>query len=127
MNKSMGADESKWTWGSMVKARFPHPIASVPFVGQQFAIQPFPQSGTGFLLGATVNVGSAVSMRFIADPSNWDLTQQGITLGESGIPTSPHWNDQLEDWRRVTPRVFPFTEAAIAKSTRETLVLEPAR
>ena len=126
LTKSLGADESKWTWGNMVKARFAHPLAGVPLVGLQFAIQPFPQSGTGILLGATVNVGASVSMRLIADASDWDKTQQGITLGESGIPTSAHWTDQLANWRAVTPRVFPFTEAAIANAAKETLVLEPA-
>jgi hypothetical protein len=74
-----------------------------------------------------VNVGANVSMRLIADPSDWDNTQQGITLGESGLPSSPHWSDQLADWRAVTPRVFPFSEAAVAKATKETLVLTPAK
>jgi penicillin amidase len=127
LTKNLGADESKWVWGNLAKARFNHPIASAPLVGLQFAIQPFPLSGTGILLGATVNVGSSVSMRLIADPGDWDQTQHGITLGESGIPSSRHWNDQLPDWRAVTPRAFPFTEAAIAKATRETTVLEPAK
>jgi penicillin amidase len=66
-------------------------------------------------------------MRFIADPSNWDKTQHGITLGESGLPASPHWADQLADWRAVTPSEFPFSEVAIAKAAKETLLLEPAK
>ncbi len=127
LTKSLGADESKWHWGNMVTARFQHPLAVAPLVGLQFAIAPFPQNGTPFLVGATVNVGSSVSMRLIADSSDWDKTQQGIALGESGLPNSPHWSDQLADWRNVTPRAFPFTEAAIAKAAKETIVLEPAR
>lgn len=123
----LGPDESKWTWGEMVKARFSHPLAQAPLIGLQFTIPPFPQNGTAFMLGATVNVGSPVSMRMIADPGNWDKSQQGITLGESGIPGSPHWKDQLEDWKAVTPRVFPFSDAAIAAATKETLTLEPRR
>jgi penicillin G amidase len=123
LTKGLGADESQWTWGNMVKARFPHPLAGVPLVGLQFAIPPFPQNGTGSLLGATVNVGASVSMRLIADAGDWDKTQHGITLGESGIATSPHWIDQLPDWRAVTPQVFPFTEAAVLKATRETQLL----
>jgi hypothetical protein len=69
----------------------------------------------------------AVSMRFIADLSDWDKTQQGIALGQSGLPKSPHWSDQLADWRAVTPREFPFTPAAVAKATKQTLVLEPLK
>jgi penicillin G amidase len=126
LTRNLGADESKWKWGEMFKVRFQHPMADVPFIGQQFAIPPFAQNGVGSL-GATVNVGSNVSMRFIADPSDWDKTQHGITLGESGLPSSSHWKDQLDDWRNVTPRVFPFTRAAVESATRDLLILEPGR
>ena len=108
LTKSLGPDEKKWTWGEMVKARFPHPLSSAPLIGAQFTVPPFPQNGTGSLLGATVNVGASVSMRLIADPGDWDKTQQGIALGESGLPKSPYWSDQLADWRAVTPREFPL-------------------
>ena len=126
LTKSLGEDESRWKWGEMVKVRFQHPLAAVPFIGNQFTVPPFPQNGTSSL-AATVNVGAAVSMRLIADTSDWDRTQHGITLGQSGLPASPHWKDQLDDWRAVTPRVFPFTEAAIAKATKQTVVLEPKK
>jgi penicillin amidase len=124
LTRNLGPDESKWTWGDMVKVRFAHPLAGAPLVGLQFAIPLFPQNGTGGL-GATVNVGNNVSMRFIADPSNWDQTQHGITLGESGWPNNPHWKDQLDDWRNVTPRAFPFSKAAVEAATKEILILTP--
>src|SRR4030095_2439125 len=60
LTKLIGSDETKWTWGEYAKARFPHPLAAVPIIGTQFILQPFPQNGTGGLLGATVNVGSSV-------------------------------------------------------------------
>ena len=86
LTRTLGADESKWTWGNFAKARFPHPLSTAPLIGAQFTVPPVPQNGTGGLIGATVNVGSAVSMRLIADPGDWDKTQQGIALGESGLP-----------------------------------------
>ena len=127
LTKSIGADESKWLWGEMVKARFPHPLAAAPLVGLQFTVPSVPQNGTGGLAGATVNVGATVSMRLIADPGDWDKTQHGISLGQSGIPNSPHWTDQLADWRAVTPRVFPFSDAAIEKAAKTSMVLEPKK
>ena len=126
LTRAIGEDESKWIWGNMVKVNFRHPLAAAPLIGLQFTVPPIPQNGSSGL-AATVNVGAGVSMRLIADTSDWDKTQQGIALGESGIPSSPHWNDQLADWRNVTPRAFPFTEPAIAKATKETLVMMPAR
>jgi penicillin amidase len=127
LTKSLGADQSKWTWGDLAKARFPHPLGGAPLIGAQFTVPPFPQNGTGGSLGATVNVGASVSMRLIADPSDWDKTQQGIALGESGLPKSPHWSDQLADWRAVTPHEFPFTQAAVVQAAKEKLVLEPSQ
>jgi penicillin amidase len=127
LTRNLGADESKWTWGDLAKARFPHPLGGAPLIGAQFTVPPFPQNGTGGLLGATVNVGTNVSMRLIADPSDWDKTQQGIALGESGMPKNPHWSDQLADWRAVTPREFPFTPSAVTRAAKETLVLEPQK
>ena len=126
MAKNVGEDESKWKWGELFKVNFRHPLSSVPMIGLQFTVAPVPQNGSGGL-AATVNVGANVSMRLIADTSNWDQTQHGITLGESGVPSNPHWSDQLADWRAVTPREFPFSEGAIAKATKETWVLTPAK
>lgn len=121
----LGADESKWKWGGFTQVSFSHPLARAPLIGLQFTIAPFPQNGAGGNNPA-VNVGRSVSMRLIADTSDWDKTQQGIALGESGDPSSPHWQDQLADWRAVTPRTFPFTAAAVANATKETLVLTPS-
>jgi penicillin amidase len=121
LTQSFGADESQWSWGKIAIVRFNHPLSTVPFIGAQFAIAPFPQNGSG----GSINVGSSVSMRLIADPSDWDKTQHGIPLGESGIPNSAHWKDQLDDWRNVTPRALPFSKAAIDSATKETVVLAP--
>jgi penicillin amidase len=126
LTKRPGANQTPWTWGRYALARFSHPLAIVPLVGGQFTVAPFPVNGSGFSVGATVNVGQNVSMRLIANLSDWDKTQQGITLGESGDPASPHWTDQLADWRAVTPRVFPFSAKASRAAARETLVLTPA-
>ncbi|HVF86622.1 MAG TPA: penicillin acylase family protein [Pyrinomonadaceae bacterium] len=122
--KRYGADESQWTWGRATQVRFQHPISAVPVIGQQFSIAPFPQRGGGGGF-ATVNVGSGVSMRLIADTADWDKTQQGIALGVSGDPASPHWSDQLSDWRAAAPRAFPFTDKAVAGAAEAVLVLTP--
>ncbi|MFL6332354.1 MAG: penicillin acylase family protein [Pyrinomonadaceae bacterium] len=124
LTKAFGADETKWTWGARARVNFPHPLAGVPLIGKTFQIAPFPQRGGGGLFAAP-NVGASVSMRLIADASDWDRTRHGIALGVSGDPRSPHWQDQLEDWRAANPRVFPFTSAAVARSAQLALTLVP--
>ncbi|HEY9284115.1 MAG TPA: penicillin acylase family protein [Pyrinomonadaceae bacterium] len=123
--RRLGADEAQWTWGRYAQGRFAHPLAGVPLIGQPFQIAPVPLNGSGGTIGPTVNVGVGVSMRLIADTSDWDKTQQGIALGVSGDPSSPHWSDQLPDWRAVTPRPLPFTDKAVASAAKATWVLKP--
>ncbi|HEV7843991.1 MAG TPA: penicillin acylase family protein [Pyrinomonadaceae bacterium] len=122
--KRLGTDTSQWSWGRYAQVNFVHPLASTPLVGQQFVIPPLPQNGAGDST-QTINVGAGVSMRFIADASDWDKTQQGLALGESGDPSSPHWKDQLGDWRAITPRAFPFTKSGVISAQKEIILLVP--
>jgi len=69
LTRQAGADPVKWTWGAYRQASFPHPLANIPIIGGAYKIAPFPMNGGS----STVNVGSYVSMRFIADPGNWDF------------------------------------------------------
>ncbi|MBA3442848.1 MAG: penicillin acylase family protein, partial [Pyrinomonadaceae bacterium] len=77
--KRLGADEAKHVWGQSAQVRFPHPLASAPLVGRHFVVKPFGQNGSGSTF-PTVNVGAGVSMRLIADASDWDQTRHGIAL-----------------------------------------------
>jgi penicillin amidase len=63
-------------------------------------------------------------MRFIADLSDWDATRLCIPLGESGDPASVHREDQLEEWYNVKPSIVPFSDEAIANSTRNLFVMK---
>ena len=80
LTSRLGADQSKWVWGTVFKATFPHPLAAVPLIGGQFATPAVPIPGSG----QTPDVGPYVSMRLITSPGNWDATSHVIPLGESG-------------------------------------------
>jgi penicillin amidase len=124
LTKQSGADESKWTWGERVKSSFPHPLAVAPLIGAQFTVPPLAQNGSGGA-GASPNVGSAVSMRFIAAPGNWDETRFVIPTGQSGDPKSPFYKYQLEFWANGNTPIFPFTKAAVESSAKDLIVLMP--
>jgi penicillin amidase len=119
--KRLGPDPATWTWGRMWVSRFQHPLAAAPLIGMQFATPAVPLSGSG----QTPNVGSAVSMRLIASPGNWDATRHVIPLGESGDPQSPHFKDQFDAWRTGTPMIFPFTRSAVEAAAKEVQTLSP--
>ena len=119
--KRFGSDASNWTWGRVFQSRFPHPLAAAPLIGAQFIVPAVPIDGSG----QTPNVGSAVSMRHIASPGNWDATRHVIPLGQSGDPKSVHFKDQFDAWRTGTPAIFPFTRSAVATAAKSVTVITP--
>ena len=122
--KRFGADRSEWKWSRIAVARFVHPLSVVPMTGAKFAIPAFPFNGSNGTF-PTVNVGTSVSMRLIVDTGDWDKTRQGIALGQSGDPQSPHWADQLNAWKAVTTQGFPFTREAVLSAQKEIVELSP--
>ncbi|HEX5886375.1 MAG TPA: penicillin acylase family protein [Pyrinomonadaceae bacterium] len=123
LTKQLGADRDQWTWGNLAQVRFPHPLERLGPAGQRFATRALPQNADGSM--PTVNAGARVSLRFIADLSNWDATRLCLPLGESGDPRSPNRDDQLDEWYNVTPSILPFSETAIADATRNVQILVP--
>lgn len=119
--KRFGPDDTKWVWGNVWQARFSHPLAAAPLIGGQFAFPAVAISGSG----QTPNVGSAVSMRHIASPGNWDVTRHVIPLGQSADPQSPNFRDQFELWRTGEPAIFPFTKEAVEKAAKQSIILNP--
>jgi penicillin amidase len=123
LSNQLGSDQAHWTWGKLASVRFPHPLEKMGSIGSRFAGSTFPQNTGGSM--PTVNAGARVSMRFIADLSDWAHTRLCIPLGESGDPSSVHRDDQFADWRNVTPRVLPFSQNSIADATRNILMMSP--
>jgi acyl-homoserine lactone acylase PvdQ len=66
-------------------------------------------------------------MRFIALPNNWDASRQGIAVGISGDPSNQHYKDQIEDWRTVNVKPFPFTASAVERAAKEVKTLLPLK
>ncbi len=123
LSQRYGKEQEKWVWGAVSTARFPHPLAAAPLIGGQFSTPRVAISGSG----QTPNVASAVSMRHIASPGNWDATRLVIPLGQSGDPKSPHYKDQFDRWKDGTPAVFPFSAEAINKAAARSVTYEPAK
>lgn len=114
LTNRLGSDREQWTWGRMAQVRFPHPLEKLD---KRFATRSLPQNADGSM--PTVNAGARVSLRFIADLSDWDTTRLCLPLGESGDPASTHREDQFDEWYQVSPSILPFSDAAIERATRD--------
>jgi penicillin G amidase len=115
LTEQLGPDPDQWTWGRVAQVKFPHPLERLGAAGAKFATATFPQHTDGSM--PTVNAGARVSLRFIADLSDWDATLLCLPLGESGDASSEHREDQLDEWRNVSPSILPFSEEAVNATT----------
>ncbi len=102
-----GPDMADWAWGEARAARFSHPFASVPVIGERLSVR-VPFGGDG----STVSVAHfsgyngdydavhAASMRAIYDLSDLNETRWIHAPGQSGHPLSPHYRDLAARWAR---------------------------
>jgi len=70
-----------------------------------------------------LNARAGASMRLVMDWSDPDAFTLNLTLGQSGHPLSPHFDDQLDDFLAGTPWTVPFSRDAVAGRTVSTLIL----
>lgn len=110
-------------WGPRNAAIYRHPLSVKWFLGF-LSLPPVPQPGSGFAVYAA-KPDHGPSMRLVADLSDFDKTSMLLTLGESGVYSDPHYDDQLDDYTDVRMVAVPFTPAAVLAATQHTLVLKP--
>ncbi len=65
------------------------------------------------------------SFRAVWDVGHWDSGGISVPAGVSGEFASPHYDDQRANWISGRLGPLPFSEAAVAASTRAVLTLKP--
>jgi len=121
-----------WAWGQVRTLTFVHPFGEKRPMDKVFNIGPFPWGGDASTLGqAAVNLLSptdnspfVVSMRMTLDVGNWDANRFVLPGGQSGNPLSPHYRDQIDLWRAGDAIDIAWSEDAIQRRTKTTLLLQ---
>ncbi len=119
--------EDAWAWGKLHPFTLRHPLGGSRLLNRILQLDrgPFPHPGDGM----TVNVAAYLlshpfeavvgpAYRQIVDLGNLQASQWIIPGGSSGDPLSPHYSDQLTDWR--LGRYHPMaSESATASEVLE--------
>ena len=134
LTQAMGEDTGRWQWGEIHRARFVgHLGEAVPDLAEAFTAGVSPHGGDE----QTVNQGLfepgdhsydavvCASWRQIIDLSNLDASVGTLTVGQSGNPASPHWNDQFPLWSTGRYHPLPFTRPAVENESESRLALLP--
>ncbi|MBM3748493.1 MAG: penicillin acylase family protein [Acidobacteria bacterium] len=125
IEKRLGRDRSAWTWGALHRIHFRHPL-NVP----AFHRGPLPRPGDGNTVNSTSGTGfvqtNGASYRQIIDLSDWDRSVMTNVPGESGDPSSPHYDNLIKEWAAGRYHPMLFSRKAVEAATVERLTLRPA-
>jgi acyl-homoserine lactone acylase PvdQ len=112
------------TWGDLHKIYFRHPLNVA-----KFNRGPFTRPGDASTVNATNGPNfyqtNGASYRQIIDLGDWDRSVITNTPGESGDPSSRHYDDLIEDWAWGQYHQLPFTRKAVEATTDERITLMP--
>jgi penicillin amidase len=132
LSRELGPSVATWRWGRLHQLRLEHALSLRKPLGVIFDVPSFPWGGDletvragGSWPASFKAVGPISAYRFIADCGDWDNSLSCIPGGQSGHRGSPHYADQVPDWRRVAYHPLAFTRPAIAREARHTLRLLP--
>ncbi len=101
--KSFG-DTSSWSWGKLHQIEFEHPLGKVKPLNYLFNLGPYQVAG-GYsvpnayrhkLCTGAFNVSSGASTRRLIDFKNIEESLGILPTGNSGVPFSKHYSDQVE-------------------------------
>jgi len=129
-----GPHPSGWAWGRVRPLLFHHPVSQRRPLGRVFDLGPYPWGGdTNTVSPAVVdpadpssNPDAAVaSLRMVIDVGRWELSRFVLPGGQSGNPFSPHYADQMPLWLKGDALPIAWSEEAVHRATRHTLVLRP--
>jgi penicillin G amidase len=123
LSRRLGADRSQWSWGTLHRATFRHPVAAAFDLGE------VPRGGDANTVNATGGGGYeqrwGASYRQILDVADWDRSVATSVPGQSGQPGSPYYDNLLSLWGEG--RYFPliYSRARVERETAHLLVLRP--
>jgi len=121
--------------GAIQTLTIAHPLSEAGFLDAWLSLSrgPFPIGGDPGSLNVTyhrfdavnkrLHAAAGASMRFVMDWADPDAFTLNLTLGQSGHPLSPHFDDFLPAFRDGEPWPVPFSREAVERQTASRLLL----
>jgi penicillin G amidase len=129
----LGSDMEAWRWGDLHRVRFAGQLAMIPDLAELFTGGEAPLGGDEQTVqqglfepdGGSYDAVVIPSWRQIIDLSDFDRSVGTHTVGQSGNPASPHFNDLFPLWIRGEHHPLPFSRGAVEASAEGTVTLVP--
>jgi penicillin G amidase len=132
LSGAMGDEMEAWAWGAIHRVRFAGQLAAIPDLAEVFTAGEVAWGGDEqtvcqgmFEPGSGYDAVVIPSWRQVIDLGDLDRSVGTHTVGQSGNPASPHWNDLLPLWSTGQYHPLPFTRTAVEAATESRLELSP--
>jgi penicillin amidase len=133
LGKELGPEMARWTWGRLNRLYLAHPLGAVKPLKLLFNRGPYPLAGDqdtllrasgrpSFPFGPAAVVDT---LRFVADPGDWEQSRIVVPGGQSGHVASSHYADLLSLWRTGTFQPMPFDRSQVEHHAEAQLTLRP--
>jgi penicillin amidase len=116
---------NQWRWGQASPLYIQHPVLGrIPLLRRWAGPGLVEQSGGSFTVKqAGKELGP--SQRMTVDFSDLDRTTLNLVTGQGGNFLSPYYMDQWKAWYEGTTTTVPYSPAAVARTNKHRLVIEP--
>ncbi len=127
----LGADPAAWLWGLVHIAHWRHPLSN-PANSAAFDVGPASVDGGSHTIRNTGGempphtATSGAEYRIIVNFATPDSFHAVQNIGNSGVPGSPHYRDQLAPWIAGTYHTVHLTRAGVAADLATTTIILPA-
>ncbi|HUX94402.1 MAG TPA: penicillin acylase family protein [Bacteroidales bacterium] len=131
---SCGTDNNNWLWGNMHTITLAHPMSQVKLLDKVFGLNS-PEYHVGgsnhtvcpYTYKIAFKVDDGASERHIFNTANWDESYTVIPTGASGVPGSQFYLSQTNTYIKGEFYKDHFSESAVKKGAKYTLVLKPGK
>lgn len=133
LEKQLGPEYTNWRWGKVHTLEHQHPLGKVAALRPLFNVGTFEVPGGNEVINNLLfylaedgqyKVGGGPSTRRIIDFSDVENSVSILPTGQSGVRSSPHYNDQAEMYVKGRFRKMKLNRKEI-EETSTLLVLKP--
>ncbi len=132
LREKLGNDMARWKYGKIHKMTYSHPLGMVKLLSPIFNRGPFSIGGDVDTVNVSASmpnqpevVVSVPSFRQIINLADLNASLFGHTPGQSGHPSSKHYDDFIKPWLNVEHHPMLFERDMIVANAEGTLQLMP--
>ncbi|MGE0224929.1 MAG: penicillin acylase family protein [Acetobacteraceae bacterium] len=125
----LGDDPAVWRWGDLHHGYFAHPLTRVSPAGRDVGRLPVGGSGSTPMntsyRGTDFRLTVGASFRMVVDVGDWDQSRVINAPGQSGDPTSAHYDDLAPLWARGEYVPMLYSRPAVDRAAALRIMLTP--